>query len=226
MPLKTTLITLFDSLDEITQVASDAHQWTSLNWTELTLPINTPRFLKQHNEWLIQMSFFKGFLAWEKFLEESFIHYLLGETAPNSTPLLRYAIPLDRTHAEKFASEGKKYPDWTDIVKIINRATLFFKLGGPYPTALQSQQAKLQDIKTIRNAIAHSSTYSKQKFQSLVRRELGNCPHDLTIGGFLTMTKPNTSPPESFFESYVNILRFLANEIVPTSQKKMDFNTN
>ena len=81
---------------------------------------------------------------------------------------------------------------------------------------LRSQQSQLQDIKILRNAIAHSSSYSWEKYQSLVRRELVTYPPGLKIGGFLSMTKPGSSPPSSFLESHLTIFRFLAGRIVPS----------
>ncbi|MBN2253050.1 MAG: hypothetical protein JW701_05085 [Kosmotogaceae bacterium] len=111
--------------------------------------------------------------------------------------------------------ERRDYADWSNFQSVIGRAERFFEDGKPYSDALKSQQTKLQDMQTIRNAIAHSSAYSWENFQRLIRRELGTYPPNLTIGGFLAMTQPHSSPPLSFLEFYISVIQLLADNIVP-----------
>jgi hypothetical protein len=70
-------------------------------------------------------------------------------------------------------------------------------------------------MKIIRNAIAHTSDFSREKFKKFIRDELTIYPSKLTVGGFLAMTKPGSSPPESFLESYLTKILFAAQRIVP-----------
>jgi hypothetical protein len=75
----------------------------------------------------------------------------------------------------------------------------------------------LQEMRTIRNAIAHWQNIPQEKFQALVRTKssTGTYPKGLTIGAFLTGIIPRSAPPETFFDSYVARVRFLAGKIVP-----------
>ena len=70
-------------------------------------------------------------------------------------------------------------------------------------------------MKTVRNAIAHDSEDARQKFETVVRNELGALPPNTTPGGFLLITKPATAPPVSFLESYFDELVKIAEQIVP-----------
>ena len=71
-------------------------------------------------------------------------------------------------------------------------------------------------MKTVRNAIAHDSASARDKFEEMVRNELKTLPPNTTVGSFLLTTKPKTTPPISFFESYLDSIIKVADEIVPT----------
>ncbi len=209
--LSTTLISLIRQLGQMEQLAAAAQQWVSL-------PIRrgVPKFTVPHLEMVTEMAFLRSFSAWEAFLEESFILYLWGKDPPRGRTPKRYAYPPTRRVAEQIVViEGRKYADWSKIHNVIGRAERLFENGKPYSDALKSQQGKLQDIQIIRNAIAHSSSYSWEKFQRLIRRELGTYPPNLTIGRFLAMTKPYESPPLSYLEFYLSVIQLVADRIIP-----------
>ena len=211
--LSTTLTSLSRQLDQMEQLAAAAQQWVSL-----PIPRGVPKFTVPHLEMVTEMAFLRAFLAWEAFLEESFILYLWGKAPPRQgcAPIC-YANPPTRRVAEQIVVPRRGgYADWSKLDNVIHRAERFFENGKPYSDALKSQQNKLQDIHTIRNAIAHSSAYSWEKFQRLIRRELGTYPPNLTIGGFLAMTIPHSSPPLSYLEFYLSVIQLVADRIVPS----------
>jgi hypothetical protein len=210
--LRTTLVALTKNLDQMEQLAAAAQQWASM-----PTPRSMPKFTTFHSEIVTEMAFLRSFLAWESFLEESFVLYLWGKNPPRSEILKRYACPPTRRVAEQLiVAEGRDYADWAEVQNVIGRAGRFFQGGEPYSDALRSQQSRLQDIKTVRNAIAHCSTYSWERFQRLIRRELGTYPSNLTVGRFLAMTVPHSSPPLSFLEFYLSVIRLVAERIVPS----------
>ena len=86
-----------------------------------------------------------------------------------------------------------------------------------YTDALSGRRLFFEEMITIRNALAHSSQHSQEQFKQLVRSKLsGSYPPNLTVGGFLSMTIPSTSPPESFLDDYLDNLSTLAGLIIPT----------
>ena len=210
--LGTTLTSLIKHLGQMEQFAAAAQQWVSI-----PIPRGVPKFTVSHMEMVTEMAFLRAFSAWEAFLEESFILYLWGKAPPRGRAPKRYAYPPTRRVAEQIVViEGRDYADWSKSQNVIGRAERFFENGKPYFDALRSQQSKLQDIQTIRNAIAHSSAYSWERFQRLIRRELGAYPPNLIIGGFLAMTIPHSSPPLSYLEFYLGVIQLLADSIVPS----------
>jgi hypothetical protein len=222
MTLHSALKLLNEHLTETKQLAADAHIWANLDWNSIKLPSEAKPFSKQHKDLVVQIAFFQSFLEWEQFLEESFILYLLGHHPPKGIPPKCYANPPDRATAEKMVAEGRRFPDWTVASLVIDRASRFFGDGKPYSDILKLRQTTLEEIKTIRNALAHSSQNSKMKFRKLVLNELGNFPNNMTIGRFLDMTIPSSSSkaknykhPVSYFEFYVDTFLWLAKEIIP-----------
>jgi hypothetical protein len=222
MTLHSTLILLNEQLSETKQLAADAHIWANLDWNSIKLPEEANSFSKHHKDLVVQIAFFQSFLEWEQFLEESFILYLLGHRPPKGAPPKCFAKPPDRATAEKMVAEGRRFADWTVASSVIERASRFFDDGKPYSDILKLKQTSLEEIKTIRNALAHSSQNSKMKFRQLVLRELGSPPGNMTVGGFLDKTIPPTSSkakgykyPVSYFEFYVDTFLWLAKEIIP-----------
>ena len=175
-----------------------------------------PKFSTWHQETVMGLAFLQAWLAWEVFLEESFILYLLGKKPPKGSGPVRYALPPNRSTADSLVVPvGRRYADWrAENAKA--RAKQFFRDGEPYVSALDSQQHALDEMRTVRNAIAHSSRYSRQQFEGLTRRRLVTHPRGLTAGKFLALTVPGSSPPESFLEHYLLQLRLLASSIVPS----------
>lgn len=164
---------------------------------------------------IFELAFLRSYLAWEVFLEESFVLYLLGQTSPKGLTPHRYVIPRNREHALEFTLGESLRADWTAVDRVIARANRFFRNGEPYNTVLHPMTSRLNDIKTIRNAVVHASTDSQDKFKALVRRELRHYPPRLTRGGFLVTTIPNSSPPCSFLDHYLMQLLQAAENIVP-----------
>ena len=74
----------------------------------------------------------------------------------------------------------------------------------------------LDEVRIIRNAIAHRSVSTRQKFETLVRTKLGTLPPGLTVGGFLGTPSPGSTPPVSFLEFYVAKIDLAAQQIVPS----------
>jgi hypothetical protein len=160
------------------------------------------------------MAFLRAFTSWESFLEDTFLLYLLGHKPPKGAPPRRYGFPQTPDAAAEWCTDGKPYAKW-HVNDVQRRANRWFKDGKPFTPALQSQQSRLMQLVSIRNAIAHESDSAKGKFENVVRTELGAVPPNTTVGSFLMTTKPNTTPPISFLEFYVSEILRAAQNIVP-----------
>ena len=95
-------------------------------------------------------------------------------------------------------------------------AKFFFRSGRPFSPALRTVKNVLEEAATIRNGIAHESTNAREKFEKLVRNKLGQLPGKLTVGGFLVMIVPKSSPPVSFLDYYFDRIEYAVNQIIPS----------
>jgi hypothetical protein len=209
--LRTVLVDLTKNLNETEKLAAAAHQWVSISF-----PKGMIRFSLRYREIVTGLAFFQAFLAWEAFLDESFTLYLWGKRPPRGHRPRRLYTPSTRNEAMRLIVGERKYADWTKIDELNKRAKIYFDLGEPYNSAFIGQRAIFNDMSVIRNAIAHSSVHSKIEFKEVVRKNLfGAYPPNLTVGGFLAMTRPKSYPPESFLEYYLNTVLNVAEKIVP-----------
>lgn len=187
--------------------ADDAHAWA--------LPASGPLISATRRDSIIELVFLRGFLAWESFLEESFILHMLGKQPKKGKAPHRYVLPPNRKAAFRLASEGHAYAKWEAATEVATRATRFFRDGRPYTAPLRAAQARLDEARTLRNAIAHRSDTAQKNFEALARNKLGGTlPPGLTVGGFLNMLRPATTPPESFLEFYLGTLELVAEKII------------
>lgn len=166
---------------------------------------------------MTELAFFRAFLAWETFLEESFVLYLAGQKPARGRSPHRYTFPPDlQTATQWVIPEGQDYATWTGASLVSRRAERFFKHGWPYAPVLRRVQNALDESRVLRNAIAHASANAQSKFEKLVRNRLSTLPPAVTVGAFLGMAVPRSSPPISFLEHYVEKIEFAARQIVPT----------
>lgn len=195
------------TLDGCRDFAADAYRWS--------LPGARPHISRKRRDSITEVAFLRAFLAWETFLEESFILYLLGHKPPKGRVPHRFTFPPNRKSAEEWViPERRPYATW-DAGSVITRAQRFFRGGRPFTIALRTNQSLLDESKTIRNAMAHESRTAYNKFENLVRMKLGTLPLNLSVGSFLSTTVPSSSPPVTFLEFYLDKIEFVGEQIVP-----------
>jgi len=163
---------------------------------------------------IVESLFLKASGYWEGFIEDIFISYMMNNKSEAGDSIVVYVHPRDRTHAYNMVKGVLNYPDWTDISKILIYAGIFFEKSGPF-SLLNTLKSELNQIKTIRNAVAHSSKKAKQDFEKLVRGLIGHLPDDITPSIFLSeykRGKKKTSP--TYFEHYISFLMDSASMLV------------
>ncbi len=196
-------------LKDARDLADDAHKWSIP-----AQPGARAQISPQRRDTLTEMAFLRAFTGWEIFLEETFLLYLMGHQAPKGQPPRRYGFPPNEEAASEWCTEGKEYAKW-NVSDVRRRANRWFRQGKPFTPALQGQQSRLDQLTTIRNAIAHESSAARGKFETLVRNELQALPPSTSVGSFLITTKPNSNPPISFMEFYLSEVKRVGQNIVP-----------
>lgn len=164
-------------------------------------------------EIIAELAFLRIFIAWENFLEESFIRYLVGGKAPSGYSPRRFVNPPNMKIAMKIISGDRDYIKWNSAGEIIARSRIYFKDGEPYKTALEAATTDLDEVNTIRNRIAHKSNNTKNKFNDFIRRKFGHGKRGMTPGRFL-LTPTNSTSQLIFLDHYVGIIKTASKIIV------------
>ncbi len=141
-------------------------------------------------EFIVSSAFLKLFIAWEGFLEKSFISYLTGELSLDGGILTKYANPIDTSHAHKIIIGTQKYVDWSNI-EIVNRiSSLFFENAQPYTSVLNSIARELSELRTIRNAAAHTSSTTQRQLDAVASRIFSRTVSNIRVADFITSISP------------------------------------
>jgi hypothetical protein len=175
---------------------------------------NLRRLQSQQVNLTIAMAFIHSFRAWESMLEQSFVLYMLGKSAPTMPLPHRYVMPPSRSHAILILKRQREFLSWSNHHAVRTLANCYFRDGYPYEAAFGLVPSLLNEVKTIRNAIAHKSEDTKLKFLKLARDELGTIPPTMTPGGFLQHQKLNHPAQPTYFDYYLDGLLFVANNII------------
>lgn len=112
---------------------------------------------------IVELSFLKFYISWENFLEQTFVRYMCGGANSSGYSPVRYVQPRTIKHAFNMIRQERRYIDWTASDVVINRALLYFRDGEPYASAIGSLP-ELEEMRKVRNRIAHRSEYSERAF--------------------------------------------------------------
>lgn len=159
---------------------------------------------------VINGAFLNLFMAFECFLERSFICYMLGQPGLNGTVVLKYVTPTTENHALELLKGTNRHADFTNRDTIVKLSKNFFENDGPY-TVLNSMSIAFEEMKKIRNAISHVSLESEQAFLNLARSKLGSLPPGINTATFLNTVITGTS--STYFVYYKGIVESVINSI-------------
>jgi hypothetical protein len=166
-------------------------------------------------EQVYESLFLSAFTAFEVYIEEIFL--LLLVSPPVRARAISGAVP--RVAVKSFAvardlviGPGRKYVDWLPYERTIERAELFFRGGRPFTEVPLAEREFVNRAQVIRNAIAHRSRYSEEKFERQVIAGTALAPRERRPAGYLRGLLSAT-PAVTRYESYANGLLGLAKRL-------------
>ena len=175
------------------------------------LPVNLSM---AQRDFVVEWAFVRIHAAWEGFLENCFIAYMLGVQTTLGFAPVRYVFPNDEQHALDIILAGREYFPWTAPNALKRQSLLCFQDGHPFRQILDDATTELQEMNTVRNSVVHRSRVAIEKFKSLVRDKMRTAAPDITPATFLLTAKSGTAQ-RTFFSHYCNKLTVVANKIVP-----------
>ncbi len=133
-----------------------------------------------------ELRFIRGTLAWEEFLEETFVCYLCGSpTVLGRTQSLKVVVAKSAAIARNLAvGSGTHFGKWLNEDWTLRRAAAVFS-GTSHPY-LPLANPTFPHIRKVRNRIVHRSDVSRTEFQSVVRVLYGSARPGMTPGRLLT----------------------------------------
>lgn len=171
-------------------------------------PQNTPEI----RIFMTEAAVLKCYIGWERYLEQSFAHYLLGAPSTTGKRVIAYAHPPSFDHALKLPIGTQRYMDWGNPQTVLKVADLFLQDGEPYKSSISAILGDLTDMRAIRNAAAHLSTSTSEQLDKIALRRLNRARLGITVYELVTATDPH-GQGQSILESYVNQLLAAATQI-------------
>jgi hypothetical protein len=158
--------------------------------------------------------FLSAYRDFESFLEDIFILYTQSKATLSNKEAKSFLNPKNFKHAYELISSGKEYLDWTSPSVVLRRAETYLKDGEPIKPSFTSNQTVLNQMKSIRNHIAHNSDKSLGQYRKVLQAVYGTIPLKIPRPGkFLLQMVPSSSPPNHYLVYYLNILLTVAEDV-------------
>lgn len=167
----------------------------------------------EHTEAGVEAAFLQMFKAWESFLEDCSIAFMCGRLRRDGLSVPCHVRTLNEETARGLIYQDRPFVEWTDVEKIIQRWDRFFSPPNLLVSAVRPAKVELDQMVAIRNAIAHSSPVSSQRFKKVVQGQFGGRPAISRPADFLSAIYPKDTS-RTFFDRYTDILEVTASKIV------------
>jgi hypothetical protein len=161
---------------------------------------------------LYEAAYIQMFLAWEGFLEDSFLRCLCGRlrlTTPSRLIGPRF-LTIDQAK-DSVLGDSLFFP-WSDPSRL-RKVSKQFVVGGPHFDVVDSSYSRLVLLIAVRNRIAHRSSYSEIRFNNATMTLCGKRYPQGRPGTFLRDWDSNTAIPRRWIGSIGLELKNLALQI-------------
>lgn len=164
-----------------------------------------------------EAAFVKVFVAFETFIQDTFLLYMTGQSSLKGNTLLCYARPRDLGHANllTIGTITRKFIDWNTPANVDTLANLFFDPGNPYERHFGKAGitvASMQQAKTVRNACVHMDGSTSKQLLDLAQGQLPTALSSITPYEFLTATDPKVKG-NTIMKSYFDAFAAAAQDI-------------
>jgi hypothetical protein len=165
-------------------------------------------------EFISESAFLRIYIAWETFVENCFVDYLLNEPSILDNRPAKWVNPIDKEHAHQIIIGNQRHMDWSNPEAIRKISKIFFHQGYIFNTSLSAINTDLMDLKTIRNSAAHISSTSTSKLDGLSTRILNTPCSNYTSYKLLFSVDPrSTVPSTKVLDRFLQIIDVAAEQI-------------
>jgi hypothetical protein len=153
--------------------------------------------------------FLRAVTSFETFLEDLFMSILERRTRYSSQRVSLRMKTISREALLDILLQGDDYLQWLPYANTERRARLYLRDGKPFCELDDGNKSVLKTITTIRNAIAHQSSYATELFQNKVIGSLPLLRGERNPAGFLR-SQVRGGPVQNRFEVYAGTLARIA----------------
>ena len=164
---------------------------------------------------LYELAYLRLFLAWEVFLEESFLRYLCGYTSAHGQDVPKsgnYAATIAAARAALYGDND--FLLWHNVDQVVKRANVWFQ-HSRHDIVLSSNQGRVRHFAAVRHRVAHAQEDARTKFDAATMALVGRRYPASRPGRFLRDWVPGASPPNRWLYEIARDLRNLAYQITP-----------
>lgn len=167
-------------------------------------------------ELVYELAYLRVFVAWETFLEETFLRYLCGYDSVRGQAPLAPGEKYRRTllAAEQDVLGGRQYKLWHNPSEVLKRSGQFFDATKEtMAVVLSSNLAEITNMAAVRHRIAHGNDDARRKFDSATMTLAGKRYRAAKAGAFLRDHDRSATPPIRWLERLGKQLGSLAGQI-------------
>lgn len=211
--MTTTTPLLPTALAEFTQEIDDLLAFDAANQRSFSSGISGSIDHKQL-EMLTESTFFKAFRTFENFIRDAFMIYCMEEPSLSGLVVKSYLKAQTTEHAEKLIQSSMNYLEWNSPDVVINRAELYLENGFPIKNCYTASRVVLNEMRLIRNHIAHNSSQSLAGYNKVVRQHnSGVLPIHVPVPGTFLLQRYSTKDRRHKLVSYLESMKTLAADI-------------
>jgi hypothetical protein len=167
-------------------------------------------------EALYELAYLRSFVAWEWFLEATFLRYLCGFASPtHGQATMVSGRPFHRNiqAAETAVLAGQQFMLWHGPQKVVNRCAAHV-LNGRHEQVINSRITRIQHFADIRHRVAHDRQDVRNKFDAATMALATRRYPGSRVGSFLRDWVPGSSPRLRWLDHITAELASLAAQIV------------
>jgi len=156
--------------------------------------------------------FLDAVTSFELFFEQLFIGLLTKNLTHSSRSVNPRVMFKSRKVCREVILGERSYVDWIPYNFTEKRAKSYFTNGLPFTFLDKTEKDNIQDIQTIRNAIAHSSNYAIKKFEREVLSGVSLPRRESTPVGYLRHVFIS-APPQTRYEKHIIDIALIARKL-------------
>jgi hypothetical protein len=194
--------------------AANVELVSHINFANHKYSSGTYKIARNLREFICESAFLRIFIAWETFLENSFVDYLLNEPSILNNRPAKWVNPINKEHAQEIIIGNQRYMDWSNPEAIRKMSQIFFHQGYLFNTTLSAINNDLMDLKAIRNSAAHMSSTTSGKLDGVSARILNTPCNNYTAYMLLFYIDPRSVVAnQTVLDRYLRILDVAAEQI-------------